>query len=179
MAKPETVKKATGRTQEEWYSLLDKWGARGRPYKELSGFLTDKHGVSRWWAQKLIVEYEQDRGIRDPGIRRDGTFEVGASKTVSVPATKLLDAFVDLRQRKRWLSGGNLELVDSNDSHSATFSWNGGSSRVTVTVTPKDRSKATVTVAHDRLTGPKQAQSMKTFWRERLSDLKTTLEDRT
>ena len=176
MAKPETVKKATGRTQGEWYSLLDRWGAPGRPYKELSSFLTDEHGVSRWWAQKLIVEYEQDRGIRDPGVRRNGTFEVGASKTVSVPATRLLEAFVDPRQRRRWLVGGGLRLLDSHDPRSARFAWERGSSRVTVTVTPKHRSKAMVSVVHDRLTDPKQAQSMKAFWRDHLSDLKTALE---
>jgi uncharacterized protein YndB with AHSA1/START domain len=176
VAKPETVKKATGRTQDQWYALLDRWGAPGRPYKELSSFLTEKHGVSRWWAQKLIVEYEQDRGIRDPGVRRNGTFEVGASKTVSVPATRLFEAFVDARRRRRWLAGGGLRLLDSHDPHSARFAWDGGSSRVAVTVTPKQRSKATVSVVHDQLTDPNQAQSMKAFWRERLSDLKTDLE---
>ena len=176
MAKPETVKKATGRTQDEWYSLLDKWGAPGRPYKELSGFLTDKHGVSRWWAQKLIVEYEQDRSIRSPGSRRNGTFEVSASKTMSVPGARLLDAFVDPRLRRRWLDGGSLRLLESNDGRSARFAWDGGPSRVTVTVTPKHRSKATVSIGHDRLPDPKQAQSMKTFWRERLDDLKAALE---
>ena len=175
MAKPETVKKATGRTQDQWYSLLDKWGAPGRPYKELSSYLTEKHGVSRWWAQKLIVEYEQDRGIRDPGSRRNGTFEVGASKTVAVPATRLLDEFVDPRHRRRWLVGGGLRL-DSKDPHSATFAWDRGPSRVVVTVTPKHRSKATVSIAHDRLTDPVQAQSMKAFWRDRLSELKIALE---
>ena len=176
MAKAETVRKATGRTQNQWYSLLDGWGAPGRPYKELSSFLTDKHGVSRWWAQKLIVEYEQDRGIREPGIRRNGTFEVGASKTVSVPATQLLNAFVDPRHRRRWLPGGGLRRLDSKP-HSALFAWDNGSSRVTVTVTPRDRSKATVSIVHDRLTDPKRAQSMKSFWRERLSELKTVLEE--
>ena len=176
MAKPETVEKATGRTQDQWYSLLDGWGAPGRPYKELSSFLMDKHGVSRWWAQKLIIEYEQDRGVRDPGARRNGTFEVGASKTVSVPATRLLEAFVDPRQRRRWLVGGGLRMLDSHGPRSATFAWDRGSSRVTVTVAPKHRSKATVSVVHDRLTDPKEAQSMKKFWRERLSDLKDDLE---
>lgn len=178
MAKPETVKKATGRTQDEWYSLLDGWGALGRSYKEMANFLTDKHGVSRWWAQKLIVEYEQDRGVRDPGVRRNGTFEVGASRTVLVSATQLLDAFVDPRLRKRWLAGGSLRLLDTNGSTSARFTWDRGSSRVTVTVTPKDRSKASVSLVHNRLTDAKDAQSTKTFWRERLTDLKRALEER-
>ena len=176
MAKPETVKKATGRTQDEWYSVLDKWGAQGRPYKEVSTFLTERHGVSRWWAQKLIVEYEQDRGIRDPGVRRNGTFEVSASKTVSVPAPRLLDAFVDPRLRRRWLPDGGLRLLQTNGSGSTRFSWAGGSSRVSVAVTSKGRSKATVIVVHDQLDNPKDAQSMKGFWRECLSDLKAALE---
>jgi uncharacterized protein YndB with AHSA1/START domain len=178
MAKPETVKNATGRTQEQWYSLLDRWGAPGRPYKEISAFLTEKHGVSRWWAQKLIVEYEQDRGVRDPGARRNGTFEVSASKTVSVPATQLLDAFVDPRRRRRWLDGGSLRLSESEKPRVARFAWDGGPSRVTVTVTPKDRSRAAVTVAHDRVPDAKQAESLKTYWRERLADLKDVLEGR-
>lgn len=176
MAKPEIVKSATGRTQEQWYSLLDEWAAPGRPYKEISAFLTDKHGVSRWWAQKLIVEYEQDREVRKPGARRNGTYEVGASKTVSVPAPLLLDAFVDARQRRRWLRSGGLRLRESDRSTSARFTWNGGSSRVTVTVMPKDSSKAAVTVTHDRLPDAGEAESMKAFWREHLSDLKATLE---
>lgn len=176
MAKPETVKNATGRTQDQWYSLLDKWGAPGRPYKEIAGFLTDEHGVSRWWAQKLIVEYEQERGVRAPGVRRNGTFEVSASKTVLAPATDVFDAFADSRRRRRWLEGGSLRLSDSARPRSARFAWNGGTSRVTVTVTPKGRSKAAVIVAHDRVRDAKQAQSLKTFWRERLNDLKVDLE---
>lgn len=176
MAKPETVKNATGRTQEDWYSLLDEWGAPGRPFKEISGFLTGEHGLSRWWAQKLIVEYEQERGVRAAGVRPDGTFEVSAGKTVSVPAAQLLEAFVDPRRRRRWLPDGKLRLHASDPPRSAGFAWDGGPSRVTVTVTPKDSSKATVSVVHDRLTDAAEAQAMKTFWRERLGDLKTVLE---
>src|SRR5687768_6490562 len=79
------VLSGTGRERAEWFELLDRWGASGRPYAEIAGWLTGEHGLSKWWAQKLIVEYEQDRGIREPGVRRDGSFEVGASKTVEAP----------------------------------------------------------------------------------------------
>jgi uncharacterized protein YndB with AHSA1/START domain len=168
--------RATGRNQAEWYSLLDAWGAPGRPFKELSAWLTGEHGVSKWWAQKLIVEYEQERGIRAPGVRQNGTFEVSASKTVAVSATRLFDAFVDPRQRRRWLDGGSLRLRTSDKPRSARFAWHEAQSRVTVTVTRKDRSKAAVTVAHDRLHDSDEARSMKTFWRERLSELKELLE---
>src|ERR671914_460765 len=101
MEKMTGIRRATGRERDEWFALLDKSGARGREYREIADWLTDRHGLSRWWAQKLIVEYEQDRGVRQPGVRRNGTFEVTASKTVAVPCDRLFDAFVDSRRRRR------------------------------------------------------------------------------
>jgi hypothetical protein len=35
----------------------------------------------QWWARKLIVEHEQARGLREPGVRPDGIFTTGASNT--------------------------------------------------------------------------------------------------
>ena len=72
MGKTSGVLRATGREREEWFGLLDEWGAPGRGFREISGWLVDEHGLSRWWAQKLIVEYEQARGLRPPGVRPDG-----------------------------------------------------------------------------------------------------------
>src|SRR4029453_16306221 len=41
-----------------WFALLDDWGAPGRSYREIADWLTAEQGVSAWWAQKVIVEYE-------------------------------------------------------------------------------------------------------------------------
>lgn len=176
MAKVTGVRRATGRERDEWFSLLDRWGARGRPYREIADWLTGKHGVSKWWAQKLIVEYEQERRIRDPGVRRNGTFEVGASKTVGVPLQQAFDAFVNTRLRKRWLTDATMSLTDSRPGRSARFLWEDGSTRVTVSFLDKGSTKSTITVSHDRITGAKKAQSAKARWRERLVDLKSYLE---
>jgi hypothetical protein len=51
------------RTPDEWYALLDKWGAPDRPFKEVAAWLRDEHGLSKWWAQKLVIEYQIDRGL--------------------------------------------------------------------------------------------------------------------
>lgn len=72
---------ATGRDYAEWFQLLDAWGAPGRGYREIADWLVGQ-GFSDWWAQKLIVEYEQDRGLRQPGARTGGSIAGGASKTV-------------------------------------------------------------------------------------------------
>ncbi|HEX2239621.1 MAG TPA: DUF4287 domain-containing protein [Actinomycetota bacterium] len=170
MAKAETVRKATGRYQQEWYELLDGWGAPGRPYREIATWLTSEHGLSRWWAQKLIVEYEQDRGLRDPGARRNGSFEVGASKTVSAPLADLFAAFVDGRKRRSWLPEGKLTLQRSESPNSARFEWN-SSSQVKVTFTKKASSKATVSVVHSGLPSAREAARVKQMWRDRLAAL--------
>ena|SRR6266508_6912405 len=78
------VRRVTGRDRAEWFELLDAWGAAGRPFREIADWLTGEHALSRWWAQKLIVEYEQARGLRPAGVRPSGTFAVTASKTVGV-----------------------------------------------------------------------------------------------
>ena len=168
------VERATGRSRSQWFAALDRWGAPGRPYREIADWLIGEHDLSRWWAQKLIVEYEQERGIRPPGIRRDGTFEVSASKTVEVPAGELLASFADPRRRRRWMSGFSMRLLESK-GRVARFSCPDGS-RVTVTITSKGRTKSSVVVAQDRLTDGTKAQQLKMLWRERLVDLKQSLE---
>lgn len=176
MAKTETVRRATGRDQADWYAILDRWGAAARPYKEIAAFLTDEHGLSRWWAQKLIVEYEQDRGLRAPGARPNGTFGVSASKTINMPAATILEALTDSRRRRRWLTDGTMRLKSSQTPTTARFDWEDGTSRVAVSIVKKDPSKSVVTVVHDHLTDAREAESLKASWRERLATLKVLLE---
>lgn len=176
MATTDAVRRATGRDRAEWFAALDAWGAPGRPYREIAAWLTGEHELSKWWAQKLVVEYEQERGLRAPGIRRDGTFEVSASKTVGVPVARLFDEFVDSRRRRRWLTDGKMSLQASEPNRSARFGWHDGSSRVTVTFTEKGPNKAAAVVTHQRIAQADEAQDTKERWRQRLVALKSVLE---
>jgi hypothetical protein len=170
------VQRATGRDRDAWFALLDEWGATGRPYREIADWLTGEHDLSKWWAQKLIVEYEQARGVRPPGVRRDGTFEVTASKTVAVPVERLFDAFVDTRRRRKWLTDGRMSLRVSQPGRSARFGWEDGSTLVSVEFAGKGPTKATVAVAHQKLPDADEAEVTKARWKERLADLKSFLE---
>jgi uncharacterized protein YndB with AHSA1/START domain len=175
MAKVSGVRRATGREREEWFALLDEWGAQGRPYREIADWLMTDHDLSRWWAQKLIVEYEQGRGLRPPGVRPDGTFEVSVTKTIATPVERLFSAFVEERERRRWLEDA-MTLRTSQASRSARFDWHDGSSRVNVDFTDKGSAKSTVAVAHERLAGAEQADKIKAMWKKRLEELKSFLE---
>lgn len=176
MGQGDGVRRATGRDRDGWFALLDAWGAPGRPYREISDWLIDEHDVSRWWAQKLIVEYEQARGLRPPGVRRDGTFEVSASKTAAVPVELLFDAFINARKRKKWLTDGRMSLRASQPDRSARFIWEDGATRVNVGFIDKGPSKSTVAVAHERLPDADEATTTKAMWKKRLAELKSFLE---
>src|SRR5215207_754103 len=99
----------TGRDYAEWFQLLDAWGAPGRGYREIADWLVGQ-GVSGLLPQKLIVEYQQDRGLRQPGARTGGSFAGGASKTVPFSIDRLYAAFADSELRRSWLP--DLELTE-------------------------------------------------------------------
>lgn len=173
---PTGVRRATGRDRPEWFAILDAWGAAGRPYREIAAWLVGEHQLSDWWAQKLIVEYEQARGLRDPGVRPDGTFEVGASKAVAVPVERLFAAFVDEELREAWLPGAVIRERTSRPGTAVRFDWEDGSTRVVATFSPSGEARSQVAVQHERLPDLASAERMKAFWRERLGALKSLLE---
>jgi hypothetical protein len=170
------LRRSTGRDRGEWFALLDDWGAGRHAYREIADWLTGEHGVSSWWAQKLIVEYEQARGLRDAGVRRDGTFTVGASKTVGVPVGRVFEAFVDAGLRERWLPSAVIHERTSHPGRAARFDWEDGTTRISVTFLAVGDARSQVAVEHERLPDAVAAEKRKVYWRERLTALKALLE---
>ena len=170
------IKRTTGRDRQEWFEALDAWGAVGRPYQEIFAWLTTEHGLSDWWAQKIIVEYEQARGVRDPGSRGDGTYTVTASKSIAVPAERVYEAVVDPAVRRRWLPDVSLRERTSRPNRSARFDCGDDGERVNVTVDATGESRSQIAIEHARLASTDAADAAKAAWRDRLAALKTVLE---
>lgn len=170
----DAMKSATGRDYSEWYALLDEWGAPERPFREISGWLTGQ-GMSDWWAQKVIVEYEQARGIRKPGARPDGTFSGGASRTLVVPARIVFEAVTEPEVRRRWLPEPELTERTSTPLRSARFDAADGT-RVNVTIDAEGDAKSRVAVEQTHLLNADVANDAKAQWRDRLTTLKALVE---
>ena len=69
-----------------------------------------------------------------------------------------------------------MSLRTSKAGRSARFDWDGGSTRVNVGIIARGPSKATVSVSHEQLANPRDAEKAKAMWRQRLADLKSLLE---
>jgi Domain of unknown function (DUF4287) len=171
----EVIRRRTGHGWEEWFDLLDEWGAVERPHREIARWLAAEHGIDGWSAQSVTVSYERARELRAVGERPDG-FSVTAQKTVAVPVEQLYDAFVDESLRKRWLPDGELRERTATKPKSARFDWGDGDSRVIVGFTARGNAKSTAALEHERLPDAGEAERMKVFWRERIAALKDTLE---
>jgi uncharacterized protein YndB with AHSA1/START domain len=171
------IRERTGRGWEEWFDVLDEWGAADRPHREIARWLAGRlDGASPGWnAQAITVGYERARGGRAVGQRDDG-FAVSVTRTVAGPVELVFDAFVDERARRRWLPEAELRPRTATRPKSARFDWGGDQSRVHVSFTAKEGGRSAVALSHERLADAAAAARMKAYWRERLEALKAQLE---
>jgi hypothetical protein len=171
----DAIRRKTGRGWEEWFDLLDGWGAAERTHTEIARWVVEERGLDGWSAQSVTVSYERARGGREVGERPDG-FSITASKTVAVPVDRLYEAFVDESLRRRWLPEGELRERTASKPKSIRFDWGDGETRVIVGFMAKGETKSTVALMHERLSDAGEAERMKAFWRERVRALKEVLE---
>jgi uncharacterized protein YndB with AHSA1/START domain len=173
----EEIRRRTGRGWEEWFDLLDDWGAAERSHRETARWVAEQQGIEplAWNAQAVAASYERTRGLRAAGEHPDG-FAVTASKTIAVPVDRLYEAFVDESERERWLADGQLRERTATRPKSARFDWGEGATRVNITFLAKGEAKSTAALQHRRLADAGEAERMKAWWRERLAALKSRLE---
>jgi hypothetical protein len=177
MTSDASIRERTGRGWEEWFDLLDDWGAAERSHRDTARWVAEQQGIHplAWNAQAVVSSYERTRGLRAAGEHADG-FTITASKTVAVPVEQLYDAFVDQSLRERWLPDGELRERTATKPKSARFDWGDGGTRVSVTFVAKGDGKSTAALQHARLADATEAERMKAFWRERVATLKEVVE---
>lgn len=173
----EAIRQRTGRGWEEWFDLLDEWGAAELSHREIARRVAGELGIEplAWNAQAVAGSYELARGLRGVGEKPDG-FAVTASKTVAVPVERLYEAFVDESRGEGWLPDGRLRERTAAKPRSARFDWGDGETRVNVTFDAKGEAKSTAALEHARLADAEEGERMKAHWRERLTALKSQLE---
>ena len=106
----DAVTAATGKPRAAWFALLDAEDAAAWSHRDIATWLVERQGVDGWWAQSLTVAYEQERGLRAPGPRADGTYEVSPSRSVGGTLDQVRGLLLDDDARARWLDGALAEV---------------------------------------------------------------------
>lgn len=166
----DAVKKATGKSWEEWFALLDKDGCKKLDHKGIVAVLGKKHKVGPWWQQMVTVGYEQARGLRVAHQKTDG-FSVSRSKTLPVPTADAFAAWHDKRKRAKWLKDDGITIRKATENKSIRITWIDGKTSVEVMFYAKGKDKCQVSVQHSKLKDKKTATKMKAYWGERMDAL--------
>jgi len=167
----------TGKTLEDWFKQLDKKGAKKLSHLEIFNLVSGTVGLKplgQWNQNLLTTTYEWNRKLKERGQKENG-FEIGASKTISVPIQILFKAFSDVEIRKKWLKN-KLKIRKSTLNKSLVITWEDEVSIVRVELYNKGENKSQVVVQHLKLPDSKMAGQMKEFWGSALNGLKTNLE---
>jgi uncharacterized protein YndB with AHSA1/START domain len=85
----ETVTKATKKGWKEWFTILEKAGARGWTHPEIVAYLKKKYKLTGWWQQGVTLGYEIFIGRRAEGRNAKGEHSLTATKTLTTTPKKL------------------------------------------------------------------------------------------
>lgn len=167
----EKIRERTGRGWEEWFDLLDDWGAADRSHREIARWVAEQQGVVplAWNAQAVVDGYEKARLGKQVGQHEDGF-------TVNVSAPRRFrwsDSSTQSSTRRRapagcpkvWSRSG--PPPGRSRPGSTRPARRGSRSRSP----PKGDAKASVALAHSRLPHAQAADEMRAWWRSRLDEL--------
>jgi hypothetical protein len=161
---------ATGADWKTWLALLDERGAAKLDHTAIARMVVQEFEIDGWWAQSITVGYEQERGLREPGQRPDGTFSANASKTLAASIGAAFEALADPEVQAGWL--GDLELAQRSASppKSVRFDASDGT-LVLANLSAKGENKTAVQVEIAKLASAEDVTAAKEAWRTRLERL--------
>jgi hypothetical protein len=170
----ESVFKATGKVWKEWFSILNKAGAKKMEHKEIAKYLSVKQNVPDWWSQMVTVQYEQEIKGRVKHETTSG-FQISKSRTLPFSATKIFNAFNSPSQRKNWLKDYNFKITTSTKNKSIRGKWVDGLTNIEFQFYQKDKSKTQLVIQHNKIKNSTEAENMKKYWEKSLNVLEDKL----
>ena len=171
----DAVKAKTGKTWKQWFTILDKAGAKKLTHQEIVKIVNQEHGVGPWWQQMVTATYEQQSGLRQHHERPEG-FQVSVSRTMNVPVKRLYQSFEKEQARRTWLDEEGLIVRKATRNKSMRVTWKDGKTSLEVNFYPKENAKSQVVVQHSKLANATAATRMKTYWGKALDRLRANIE---
>ena len=171
----EAVKKSTGKIWKQWFTLLNKAGAKKMEHKQVAKLLHEKYGISGWWSQMVTVKYEQEVKGRKKHEKPEG-FQISKSTTLAAPVTKIYNTINSPLKRIVWLKDPAITLTKSTKDKSIRGKWMDKKTNIEFQFYPKDNGKTQLVVQQSKIKSANEAERLKTYWGKQLNNLKKYLE---
>jgi len=171
----EAVKRSTGKNWKQWFSLLNKVGAKKMEHKAIAKLLQEQYKLPSWWSQMVTVQYEQEIKGRKKHEKTDG-YQISKSITLDSSITKIFNTINSPLKRVVWLQDPGIMVTKSNKNKSIRGKWIDKKTIVEFQFYPKEISKTQVVIQHSKLSSAVKAANMKTYWGKNLRSLKKYLE---
>lgn len=171
----DAVKAKTGRVWREWFTILNKAGAKKWKHREIATFLYKEQGVGMWWCQMVANEYEHAHGLREAFQTSAGDYAANVGRTLPVAASKVYRLCADDKLRRKWLGAAKIEVTTATKNKSIRAAWDGNKTRVNIYFYPKGAKKVQLALEHIKLKSVREVAKMKTFWFAALNRLEKAL----
>jgi hypothetical protein len=169
------VQKSTGKTWSEWFSILNKAGAKKMDHKEIAELIYKKYKISGWWSQMVTVQYEQEIKGRKKHETTSG-YQISKSKTFSFSASKVFSVIQYPALRKSWLKNPDFSITKSMKNKSIRGKCVDDKTNVEFQFYPKEKAKTQIVVQHSKISSEKEAEKLKKYWERNLNLLTKYLE---
>jgi hypothetical protein len=170
----ESVIKSTGKSWNEWFSLLNKSGAKKMEHNKVARLLHSKYDLSAWWSQMVTVQYEQEIKGRKKHETTSG-YQISKSKTLAYSLSKTFNAVLSSAKRKVWLKDPEFKITTSTKNKSIHGKWIDGQTNIEFQFYSKDKSKTQVVVQLSKIRTLAEAERMKKYWGKNLNYLEYKL----
>jgi hypothetical protein len=172
----ESLIKSTGKSWNEWFSILNKAGAKKMDHKYIAEYLSKKQNVHDWWSQMVTVQYEQEIKGRKKHETTSG-YQISKSKTFPYSGSKIFNAVHSPALRKLWLKNSDFKITTSTKNKSIRGKWVDDKTNIEFQFYAKDKSKTQLVIQHNKISSIKEADKLKTYWGKSFEKLNTYLEN--
>ena len=196
MVTSKSLEKGTGKSWDQWVSLLDRAGARMWTHQEIVAFLKRRHKLNAWWQQGVTTGYEIAIGRRIEGQNQKGEYSVTATRTINIAARVAWKFLFSDDGLQLWLK----PLSDFTLKKKATFERDDGifgevrtmkagvrarlswqdtdwekPTILQVYVLPRPGAKCILVLQHEQLKSARLREDLRAQWKEALDHLATAL----
>lgn len=173
----DAVKKATGKTWDEWIARLDRLGAEKMTHSQIARMLHDgKHIQSDWWCQMVTVGYEYAKRRRTVGQTEEAGFDIGVQKTIDAPPMEVWKMLFSPKGLAAWLGKAKSIPLEAGSEYKTQDGTSGqirtlhAASKIRLTWKPKTWKNSSTLQIYVLPSGKKTSLR---FHQEKLTDSKT------